>query len=141
MTRSSANPTFPWQVINFYIFGYLGSGGRGFSDAEVLAEAGGEAAAAGNLAIERFFAGADLLIHDSQYTEQEYEGRKNWGHSTFEHAIAAANRAGVRKLALFHHDPDRTDSQIDEMAEVYCRPGIYGDTEIFFAREGMEILI
>ena len=108
---------------------------------EVLAIAGGEAAAAGNLAIERFFAGADLLIHDSQYTEQEYEGRKNWGHSTFEHAIAAANRAGVRKLALFHHDPDRTDSQIDEMAEVYCRPGIYGDTEIFFAREGMEILI
>jgi phosphoribosyl 1,2-cyclic phosphodiesterase len=108
---------------------------------EVLAIAGREAAAAGNLAIERFFAGADLLIHDSQYTEQEYEGRKNWGHSTFEHAIAAANRAGVKKLALFHHDPDRTDSQIDAMAEVYCRPGRYGDTEIFFAREGMEVLI
>jgi phosphoribosyl 1,2-cyclic phosphodiesterase len=108
---------------------------------EVLAIAGREAAAAGNLAIERFFAGADLLIHDSQYTEQEYEGRENWGHSTFEHAIAAANRAGVKKLALFHHDPDRTDSQIDAMTEVYCRPGRYGDTEIFFAREGMEVLI
>ena len=41
---------------------------------------------------------------------KEYKDRINWGHSTFEHAIAAANRAGVKKLALYHHDPDRTDS-------------------------------
>ena len=59
--------------------------------------------------------------------------------STFEYAIAAANRAGVKKLALFHHDPDRTDDQIDQLAEGYCQPGKYGDTEIFFAREGMEL--
>jgi phosphoribosyl 1,2-cyclic phosphodiesterase len=95
-----------------------------------------------NLAIESFFAGADLLVHDSQYTAAEYEkGRVNWGHTSFEHAIAAANRAGVKRLALFHHDPDRTDDQIDELAKTYCEPGRYGKTEIFFAREGMEIEI
>jgi ribonuclease BN (tRNA processing enzyme) len=91
--------------------------------------------------LEQFFAGADLLIHDSQYTEAEYANRKNWGHTSFEHAIAAANRAGVKRLALFHHDPDRTDDQIDELAKVYCEPGRYGDTEIFFARERMEIVL
>ena len=53
--------------------------------------------------------------------------------------IAAANRSGVKRLALFHHDPDRTDAALDEFAAVYCEPGKYGDTEVFFAREGMEI--
>ena len=106
---------------------------------ELMAVEGEEVAQEQNLAIEKFFAGADLLIHDSQYTEQEYAGRKNWGHTSYEYAIAAANRAGVKKLALFHHDPDRTDSQIDEMVKTYCEDGRYGDTEIFFAREGMEI--
>ncbi len=108
---------------------------------EGMAIEGEEVAQEQNLAIEHFFAGADLLIHDSQYTEQEYEGRRNWGHSPFEYAIGAANRAGVKKLALFHHDPDRTDRELDEMAKIYCEPGRYGDTEIFFAREGMEILL
>ena len=109
---------------------------------EVMAEEGEEVAAEQNHMLEQFFAGADLLIHDSQYTEAEYQqGRKNWGHTSFEHAIAAANRAGVKRLALFHHDPDRTDEQVDELAKVYCEPGRYGDTEVFFAREGMEIVI
>lgn len=106
---------------------------------EVMAIEGEEVASEQNMAIEQFFAGADLLIHDTQYTEKEYAIRKNWGHTPYEHAIAAANRAGVKKLALFHHDPDRTDDQIDELAKLYCEPGRYGDTEIFFAREGMEI--
>lgn len=109
---------------------------------EVMAEEGESVAAEQNHMLEQFFAGADLLIHDSQYTEAEYQqGRMNWGHTSFEHAIAAANRAGVKRLALFHHDPDRTDGQIDEMAKVYCELGRYGETEIFFAREGMEIVL
>lgn len=109
---------------------------------EVMAEEGEAVAAEQNHMLEQFFAGADLLIHDSQYTESEYrQGRMNWGHTSFENAIAAANRAGVKKLALFHHDPDRTDDQIDELARIYCEPGRYGDTEIFFAREEMEIVL
>ena len=106
---------------------------------EAMAYEGELVAEEQNKVIEQFFAGADLLIHDSQYTEEEYATRVGWGHTTFEYAIAAANRAGVKKLALFHHDPDRTDDQIDQLAEEYCQPGKYGDTEIFFAREGMEI--
>ncbi|MFV0436669.1 MAG: MBL fold metallo-hydrolase [Desulfopila sp.] len=86
---------------------------------------------------EEFYRGADLLVHDCQYTDEEYRaGKLGWGHSTFEHAIAAANRAEVKRLALFHHDPDRTDAQLDLLAEGYCQPGKYGDTEVFFAREG-----
>ncbi len=108
---------------------------------EAMALEGEEVAHEQNLAIEEFFKGADLLVHDAQYTGAEYKDRINWGHSTFEHAIGAANRAGVKKMALFHHDPDRTDDQIDEMAKTYCEPGKYGDTEIFFAVEGSEIII
>jgi phosphoribosyl 1,2-cyclic phosphodiesterase len=107
---------------------------------EGMALEGEEVAREQNQAIEDFFAGADLLVHDSQYTAEEYEnGKVGWGHTSFEHAIEAANRAGVKRLALFHHDPDRTDDQIDRLAEIYCEPGRYGKTEIFFAREGQEI--
>lgn len=108
---------------------------------EAMAYEGEEVAGEQNQAIEEFFRGADLLVHDSQYTAEEYKARIDWGHSTFEWAIAAANRAGVKKLALFHHDPDRTDEQIDEMAKTYCERGRYGDTEVFFAREGEEITL
>lgn len=106
---------------------------------EAMAYEGEEVAIEQNLAVEQFFAGADLLIHDAQYTAAEYGGRINWGHTSIEYAIAAANRAGVKKLALYHHDPDRTDAALDEFSTLYCEPGKFGDTEVFFAREGMEI--
>jgi phosphoribosyl 1,2-cyclic phosphodiesterase len=106
---------------------------------EAMAYEGEEVAVEQNLAVEQFFAGADLLIHDAQYTAAEYGARINWGHTSIEYAIAAANRAGVKKLALYHHDPDRTDATLDELSAIYCEPGKFGDTEVFFAREGMEI--
>lgn len=108
---------------------------------EAMAYEGEEVAKEQNLAVEDFFKGADLLVHDSQYTEEEYQSKVGWGHSTFEHAIESANRAGVKKLILFHHDPDRTDEQIDELAKTYCEPGKYGDTEIVFATERSEIIL
>jgi ribonuclease BN (tRNA processing enzyme) len=104
-----------------------------------MAIEGEEVAREQNLVMEAFFAGADLLVHDSQYTEAEMKSRIGWGHSSCEYAIAAANRAGVKRLALFHHDPDRTDQQIDEMAATYCEPGRYGATEVLFATEGQVI--
>jgi len=106
---------------------------------EVMALEGEEVSTEQNMVVEQFFAGADLLIHDAQYTEEEYANRINWGHTSMEYAIAAANRAGVKRLALFHHDPDRTDEQLDELAKKYCEPGKSGDTEVFFAREGMVV--
>jgi phosphoribosyl 1,2-cyclic phosphodiesterase len=104
---------------------------------ETMAYEGEEVAIEQNLAVEEFFKGADLLIYDAQYTDAEYSSRINWGHTTMEYGITAANRAGVKKLAMFHHDPDRADETLDELAREYCVPGKYGDTEVFFAREGM----
>jgi phosphoribosyl 1,2-cyclic phosphodiesterase len=108
---------------------------------EAMAVEGEEVAAEQNLAVEQFFAGTDLLIYDAQYTKAEYTNRINWGHTTIEYAIAAAQRAGVKRLALFHHDPDRADARLDELAEIYCLPAQPGITEVFFAREGMEFLL
>ncbi len=107
---------------------------------EAMAEEGAMVAEEQNKSVENFIAGADLLVYDTQYTMEEYESSKaGWGHSSFEYAIAAANRAGVKSMAFFHHEPLRTDAQIDELAEFYCEPGKYGPTRTFFAREEMEI--
>ncbi len=109
---------------------------------EAMAHEGDKAARAENQRVEEFTAGADLLIYDAQYTQKEYESsRIGWGHSSCEYAIAAAKRAGVKRLALFHHEPVRTDDQIDELTEKHCSREHTGDTDIFFAREGMEIAL
>ncbi len=109
---------------------------------ELMAHEGEEAAREQNQVLENFFQGADLLVHDAQYTRQEYEkGKIGWGHSPIEEAIAAAHRAGVKQLALFHHDPERSDDQLDEMAKIYCTREGTESPRIFFAREGQEIIL
>jgi ribonuclease BN (tRNA processing enzyme) len=60
-------------------------------------------------------AGADLLIHDAQYAEEEYAQRIGWGHSTLPQAVAFASLAGVRHLMLFHHDPTHSDEDLDRL--------------------------
>ncbi|MBL7811053.1 MAG: MBL fold metallo-hydrolase [Bacteroidetes bacterium] len=63
--------------------------------------------------------GADILIHDAQYTSAEYEKRQGWGHCSQSDALRFAAMADVKKLLLFHHDPDHTDERLEEMlAEV-----------------------
>ena len=108
---------------------------------EAMATEGAQVAKEQNELIEKFFAGVDLLIHDTQYTQAEYEnGKFGWGHSSFEYACAAAKRAKVKSMALFHHDPMRTDAQIEELCATHCSPDADAtDTKIFFARDGMEI--
>ena len=109
---------------------------------EAMATEGEMVAREQNLAIEQFMKGADLVIHDTQYTQAEYDsGRRGWGHSPVEYAVAAANRVGVKSLSLFHHDPQRTDDQIDELAKTFESPNAFGSTEVFFAREGQEIIL
>jgi len=109
---------------------------------KTMADEGEQVAREENQRLEAFIAGADLLIYDAQYTQEEYEASKvGWGHTSCEYAIAAAKRAGVRRLALFHHEPVRTDAQIDELTKKYCNPDYTGNAEVFFAREGMQIEI
>jgi len=67
----------------------------------------------------RFCQGADILIHDSQYTPQEIPERRDWGHSDYESAFNLAYRAGVNRLILFHHDPSRTDPEVTAI-KVLC---------------------
>lgn len=59
--------------------------------------------------------GVDLLLHDSQHLAAEMEGKAFLGHSSVEYVIALARRHRVRRAALFHHDPGRTDAEIDEI--------------------------
>ena len=80
--------------------------------------------------------GADLLIHDSQYTEEEYAGRVGWGHSTIPHTIAFARRCGVRRLALFHHDPLHDDAMLDSMTDGARAIADGAFEEVVSAREG-----
>ena len=79
---------------------------------------------------------ADLLIHDSQYAEDEYAARVGWGHSAVTDTVTFARRAGVRRLALFHHDPVHDDAAIDELV-AHARSEA-GDAleEVSGAREG-----
>lgn len=67
-----------------------------------------------------FMSGADLVIHDAQYTLAEYGAKVGWGHSPAETAVDFAIAAKVGKLALFHHDPQRDDDAMDRLVEV-CR--------------------
>ena len=107
-----------------------------------------EAAMEGELAAKeenekllRFFRGADVLVHDTQYTKKEYwAGKVGWGHSSYEHAINAADKAEVKKLVLFHHDPNRTDDELESLEAGYRRL-IAGKTamELVMAREGLTV--
>ena len=109
---------------------------------ELMVEEGRLVADEQNQAVEQFIAGADLLVYDSQYTRQEYESSKlGWGHTSLEYACEAAGRVGVKAVALFHHDPMRSDDQLDQLSLTHCQPGRYGDTRIFFAREEMEVAL
>ncbi|MEE8251926.1 MAG: MBL fold metallo-hydrolase, partial [Gemmatimonadales bacterium] len=85
----------------------------------------------------RFLAGADLVIHDAQYTAEEYPSKTGWGHSTMESAVDTALSAGVRRLALFHHDPLRDDESVDRLVAL-ARARVAasaGSLEVFAAAE------
>jgi ribonuclease BN (tRNA processing enzyme) len=88
-----------------------------------------------------FARGADLLIHDAQYLHEEYfselKPKKGWGHSTVEIAAEVAEKAGVKRLALFHHEPTHDDKA---MAQIE-RKGKHLFPRSFIAHEGMELLL
>ncbi|MGH2565027.1 MAG: MBL fold metallo-hydrolase [Ginsengibacter sp.] len=88
--------------------------------------------------IVAFAKDADLLIHDGQYTTEEYESKfKGWGHSTWQQAVEVALHANVKKLIITHHDPDHDDDFLDRL-EKECQK-IFPNS--LFAKEGMEVLV
>lgn len=91
----------------------------------------------------RFMVDADLVIHDAQYTPDEYRAKKTWGHSSYEYAVAVAAAAGVHRLALTHHDPAHDDAFVADI-ELKARAlalQIGTDMEVFCAYEGCEIAL
>jgi len=63
----------------------------------------------------KFVIGSKVLIHDAQYTYEEYQTRQGWGHSHYMAALRLAQEAEVEELVLFHHDPSRTDQELDHI--------------------------
>ena len=63
----------------------------------------------------------DVLIHDAQYDEEQYESKIGWGHSSFPQAIAFARQSNAKKLYFFHHDPMHTDQKLQEMHMNYVK--------------------
>jgi phosphoribosyl 1,2-cyclic phosphodiesterase len=78
---------------------------------------GQEAGAREDRRIVEFVRGADFFICEAQYSDEEYAGKKGWGHGTFDDAIAIAAQAQVRRLVLFHHDPSHDDDYMDRVHE------------------------
>ena len=66
--------------------------------------------------IVKLIEGADLVIYDSTYTEDEFPGHVGWGHSTWNEGLRLCRLAGARQLAIFHHDPDHDDTAMDRIA-------------------------
>ena len=91
----------------------------------------------------RFIEGAQTLIHDATYTNDEYGRHRGWGHSTYEDAIDLAVRAGVRQLVLFHHKPERTDEDLDQcLAECQTLVAERGaPLTVVAAAEGMTLTV
>jgi len=82
--------------------------------------------------------GADVLLHDAQYTAAEYPPRRGWGHSSIDHVVAFADLASVDRLVTFHHDPGHDDAALDvlhhemsAMADIRIEPG----------REGVSLVV
>ena len=81
--------------------------------------------------------GVDLLIHDGQYTPTEFQAKANWGHCTIEYAVWLAGHAGVKQLALFHHDPSRRDDDLDGLVRCAADIGARQGVDVIAAAEGL----
>src|SRR5262249_21571729 len=90
-----------------------------------------------------FLRGSDILILDSQYTDQEYETHIGWGHGSITSAVSLALEAEVQTLLLFHHDPSHDDNEVDMMVksarELVAKSG--RSLEVSGAQQGTEILL
>jgi len=90
-----------------------------------------------------FVRGAQVLVHDTMYTADEYDHFRGWGHSTYDEAVELALDAAVGQLVMYHHKPERADDEVDRRVEE-CRAFVArrgGKLEIVAAAEGMTLLV
>src|SRR5215813_6573621 len=110
---------------------------------ELSAEQAREIGAEQHAALVQFLRGSDILILDSQYTDQEYETRIGWGHGSISSAVSLALEAEAQTLLLFHHDPSHDDEMVDTMVQAAREVAAKSrrPLEIAGAQEGSEILL
>ena len=86
--------------------------------------------------------GVDLLIHDAQYDAEDFARKATWGHCTVRYAVAVAAAAGVKRLALFHHDPAHDDAALEALLE-QARAAAEGTSvaEVMLAAEGLSVVL
>lgn len=94
-----------------------------------------------NERVSEFFSDADLLVHDCHYTTAEYKKFVGWGHSTYKYAIDQSLKRNVKKLALFHHAPERSDKQLDTVKKVFRAKYKDSPIDIFPAYEKLEVIL
>ena len=97
----------------------------------------------GDRRLIEWVSGADLVIQDTQYTPDEYPKKIGWGHGSADYVTDVALMAGVRRLALYHHDPLHDDDTIDQIVD-YCRARVAeacASLEVFAAAEGQELVL
>ena len=92
---------------------------------------------------ESFISNADLLIADAQYTKEEYPDKKGWGHSSVSNVVKIATKSKVKQLAMFHHDPQHSDTALDDLYRKFTPVVAKSkhDMNLFWAREGMTLAI
>jgi phosphoribosyl 1,2-cyclic phosphodiesterase len=84
--------------------------------------------------------GADLLIHDAQYTPDEFRMKCDWGHCTIDYALLVAKESGAHRLALYHHDPAHGDDRLDELLSEAQKHGLaMGVDNVIAASEGLRL--
>src|SRR6185295_15382196 len=90
-----------------------------------------------------FLTAADVVVHDAQYSSADYPTKSGWGHSTVEYAVDMALAARAKTLVLFHHDPDRDDGGVDDLAAVAESRAVAAKRplRIVAAAEGEELLL
>lgn len=107
----------------------------------VSADAAREFAAAERRKLIEFLEDADLLMIDAQFTDSEYERHVGWGHGSLSSVVSLALDANVKRLLLFHHDPNHDDGMIDEMVEAARHLAVESgkQLDVEAAREGAEV--
>jgi len=100
-----------------------------------------EAAGNRNSSMTDWMRGADIAIHDAQYSEDQYRRFKGWGHSPYGHVVRTALKAGVKMLVLYHHDPE-SDDEVLERRLHHAREialGLGSNMRIELSKEGKEL--
>ena len=86
-------------------------------------------------------AGADVLVHDAQYTRAEFDEKAHWGHCTTDYALRVAQKAGVGRLVMFHHDPAHDDAALDGLLAQTRNLAQGTGVEVLAAYEGLRLIL